>query len=98
MRVCELGAWHVIGTGDGTDRDRIAGTSRDLLSIGDRSIDSKAKVDEVVRGREGRRLSSDRWALAVVSKARTNNTRVERQRCLSITIIRGAVTGRTCAR
>jgi len=78
--VCELGARHVIGTGDGADRDRIAGTSLDLLSIGDRSIDGKAKVDEVVRGRKGRRLPIDRWALAVISKARTNNTRVERQR------------------
>jgi hypothetical protein len=78
--VCELGARHVVGTGDGADGDRIAGTSLDLLSIGDRSIDGKAKVDEVVRGRKGWRLPSDRWALAVISKARANNTRVERQR------------------
>lgn len=96
--VCELGARHVIGTGDGADRDRITGTGRDLLSIGDRSIDGKAEVDEVVRGRKGRRLSSNRWALPVISKARTNNTRVESQGCLSVTIIRGVVTRRTCAR
>lgn len=96
--VCELGTRHVIGSGDGADRDRIAGTSCDLLSVGDRSIHGKAKVDEVVRSGKGRRLSSDRWALAIISKASTNNSRVEGQRGLSITTIRRVVTRRSCAR
>lgn len=48
LRELELGRWHVVDRGDGTDGSRVAGSGGDLLSIGNGSVDGQAEVDEVV--------------------------------------------------
>lgn len=58
LRVDELGRWHAGVRSNDTHRSRVAGPTRNLLSVGDVQVGhSEAEVDEVVRRRQRRNLS-----------------------------------------
>lgn len=48
---------HVIDRRNGADRSRVAGTTLDLLAIGDGEVNGQAEIDEVVRRGEGSNLT-----------------------------------------
>lgn len=79
LGVLELARGHIRLSGNDTHGRWVAGTSLDLLSIGDGQVgDGEAEVDEVVaRGQRGN-LSSGGLVLTVVLKTSGNDLGVER--------------------